>query len=90
MREKDLNIRVRAIHLTAPVTDHPEIKQEWQDIAPPRSRLIMDEDQLLETAFLVRGVPHTVLIIPREKKMLTLVGDVKWGRPSLEDLIKDL
>ncbi|MCB0378972.1 MAG: thioredoxin fold domain-containing protein [Bdellovibrionales bacterium] len=89
LKDNHRQLRVIGVHPYESGASEVEIRKTWQALAPQPSRLVIDESRMLFETFEVKGVPHSVLILPRTKKMYSLLGEISRSRPKLSNLIKN-
>lgn len=86
-RESPGRVRIYGVHLS---TDKPtlKIRQEWLKYAPPRSALLVDRQQLLQTSFHVKAPPEYFIILPKQKKIYSYFGNIDRGHERMLELIR--
>lgn len=82
------SLRIYGVHLTAPSNDEVDIRQSWLQTAPGSAQLMIDQDELLQTAFHVRGVPTTFIVLPKQKKVYSFLGDISKENKRMLEIIQ--
>lgn len=82
------SLRVYGIHVDKGDVSELEIRQAWIEHGPKHAILIMDKSQMLKSSFGVKSTPYATLILPKQKKMYSYLGNLKDGRSKMIELIQ--
>ena len=88
LRSVHPSLRIYGVHVPIGAEDRAETSKTWARFAPKRSALIYDRNEMLKSTFSVKGVPKATLILPKQKKMYTYLGDIRDNKKELVKLIK--
>lgn len=80
------SLRIYGVHVTSDKTI--EIRKEWLKFAPRRATLLIDRQQLLQTAFHARAFPMVYIILPKQKKIFSYLGNINDSRQRMLEIIK--
>lgn len=80
------SLRIYGVHPS--VNDQLLVRKEWLKFAPRRASLLLDRQQLLQTAFHVRAFPMVYIILPKQKKIFSYLGDINDNRQKMLEIIK--
>ncbi len=79
------NLRIYGVHISSDKT--LEIRKEWLKFAPRRATLLVDRQQLLQTAFHARAFPMVYILLPKQKKIYSYLGNINDSREKMLELI---
>lgn len=79
-------LRIYGIHVSTS-NDQVKIRQEWLKHAPKSAVLILDRSQLLQTSFHVRQLPMVFIMLPKQKKIYSYLGNVNDNREPMLEII---
>ena len=82
------SLRIYGIHIHDSESTELEIRKAWIEHGPKHAALIIDQSQMLQSSFGVKGVPYSTLILPKQKKMYSFLGNLKDGRSKMIELIQ--
>ncbi len=84
-RSSPSNLRIYGVHLTS--SEALQIRKEWMKHAPGRASLLIDRQQLLETAFHARTTPMIYILLPKQKKIYSYLGNIDDNRERMLEII---
>jgi hypothetical protein len=79
------SLRIYGVHIS---TDKKmEVRKDWLQYAPHRATLLIDRQQLLQTAFHARALPMVYILLPKQKKIYSYLGNINDSRQRMLEII---
>ncbi len=79
------SLRIYGVHITSEAK--LEIRKLWLSFAPHRATLLIDQQQLLQTAFHARALPMVYIVLPKQKKIFSYLGNINDSRQRMLEII---
>lgn len=79
------NLRIYGVHITSNAA--LEIRKDWLEYAPRRATLVIDRQNLLQTAFHARAFPMVYIMLPKQKKIYSFLGNINDNRQRMIEII---
>ena len=88
LRSAHPSLRIYGVHVPIGEENKASVSKTWAMSAPKRAGLLFDRSEMLKSTFGVKGVPRSTLILPKQKKMYSYIGNIKHNKKRLVELIK--
>lgn len=79
--------RYMGIHMADKAANPVEVHRTWAQYHLRPDALFADSSQMVQTSFGIKAVPQTYLLLPKQKKIYSYLGDLTKGRDEMLKLL---